>query len=338
MVAPITPQNVQSPQSVTRKRRLAEALMQQGTDTSPVGHPLGALARALQGGMAGYMSHKADTAEREGMEGYKSRLAGVLAGNKTPDIATSLDLASDPWASEGTSSLLGVMMKQQLENQTPKTTDDMAEYDWAVKHGYKGTPADWMTRGRPVNVGTIPAGHELYSDPVTGKSSMRMIEGSPEWLEAQAKQKQDAQAQQQQATTANIVTEDVNRAIDMVKTDPAMTTGLIGQYLKDWGGSKAHDLHNLISTVKANIGFDQLSKMRTASPTGAALGNVTVQEIEYLQATIGALAQSQSAEQLAYNLKRVNEVFLDTIHGPGNRPEVAQQQQAPSAEDPLGIR
>jgi hypothetical protein len=106
MVAPITPQNVQSPQSVTRKRRLAEAMMQQGTDTSPVGHPLGALARALQGGMAGYMSHKADTAEKEG-------LAGVMAKMQSGDNAGAM---MDPWATDGTSRLAQI----QYEQSQPK--------------------------------------------------------------------------------------------------------------------------------------------------------------------------------------------------------------------------
>jgi hypothetical protein len=119
MVAPITPQNVQSPQSVTRKRRLADAMMQQGTDTSPVGHPLGALARAMQGGMAGYMSHKADTAESEGRVGAMSRLTEAMA-NKNMGTADYMNIASDPWMPEGASPLVGAMFKSHLDAQAPK--------------------------------------------------------------------------------------------------------------------------------------------------------------------------------------------------------------------------
>jgi hypothetical protein len=119
MVAPITPQNVQSPQSVTRKRRLADAMMQQGTDTSPVGHPLGALARAMQGGMAGYMSHKADTAESEGRAGAMSRLTEAMA-NKNMGTADYMNIASDPWMPEGASPLVGAMFKSHLDAQAPK--------------------------------------------------------------------------------------------------------------------------------------------------------------------------------------------------------------------------
>jgi hypothetical protein len=118
MVAPITPQNVQSPQSVTRKRRLADAMMQQGTDTSPVGHPLGALARAMQGGMAGYMSRKADTAESEGRAGAMSRLTEAMA-NKNMGTADYMTIASDPWMPEGASPLVGAMFKSHLDSQAP---------------------------------------------------------------------------------------------------------------------------------------------------------------------------------------------------------------------------
>jgi hypothetical protein len=116
---PITPQNVLSPQAVSRKRRLADVLMQQGTATSPVGHPLEALSRAFQGGMAGYMASKADKEETAGRAGYSSRLAQALANKESPDLATSMELANDPWASEPGSRLLSTMMQQQLEKQQP---------------------------------------------------------------------------------------------------------------------------------------------------------------------------------------------------------------------------
>jgi hypothetical protein len=116
---PITPQNVSSPQAVTRKRRLAEVMMQQGSNTSPVGHPLEAFSRAFQGGMAGYMASKADKEETAGRAGYSSRLAQALASKDSPDLAASMELANDPWASEPGSRLLSTMMQQQLEKQQP---------------------------------------------------------------------------------------------------------------------------------------------------------------------------------------------------------------------------
>ena len=43
--------------------------------------------------------------------------------------------------------------------------------------------------------------------------------------------------------------------------------------------------------------------MRDASPTGGALGQVSERELGFLQSVFGSLDQSQSAEELAYNIQ-----------------------------------
>lgn len=45
--------------------------------------------------------------------------------------------------------------------------------------------------------------------------------------------------------------------------------------------------------------------MRDASPTGGALGQVAVKEIEFLQQTIASLDQGLSQEELAKNLGEI---------------------------------
>ena len=103
-----------------------------------------------------------------------------------------------------------------------------------------------------------------------------------------------------------------------------MTTGPMAQATGWLGGMPAHNVAKLLDTVKANAGFDELSAMREASPTGAALGNITEREIAYLQATIGNLENTQDATQLQDNLIRVKNAYLDIIHGPGQGPERAR--------------
>jgi len=53
--------------------------------------------------------------------------------------------------------------------------------------------------------------------------------------------------------------------------------------------TKMRQMQNYLKTIKANIGFQALQEMRANSPTGGALGQVAVQELEGLQATLGAL-------------------------------------------------
>ena len=75
-------------------------------------------------------------------------------------------------------------------------------------------------------------------------------------------------------------------------------TGLPGQVLENFGGTSARDLSGDLSRIKANIGFDELNKMRRESPTGGALGNITERELEFLQSVQGSLDQAQSPEQI----------------------------------------
>jgi hypothetical protein len=118
----------------------------------------------------------------------------------------------------------------------------------------------------------------------------------------------------------NVVVQDIDRALGKITEMPGRTTGAIGSMLSGVPSTEAHNVSKLLDTVKANAGFDQLSRMRQASPTGAALGSVTEKEIAFLQSTIGNLEQSQDAKQLADNMRRVKNAYLDVIHGPNAGP------------------
>ena len=74
-------------------------------------------------------------------------------------------------------------------------------------------------------------------------------------------------------------------------------------------GSPARDLNAKLETIKANLGFDQLQAMREASPTGGALGQVAVQELTALQATVSSLDQAQSPAQLAASLGKIEQSY-----------------------------
>ncbi len=89
------------------------------------------------------------------------------------------------------------------------------------------------------------------------------------------------------------------------------TTGA-GSVLAGIPGSPAKDLQAAIETIKANIGFDELQTMRDNSPTGGALGQVAVQELEALRATLSSLDQAQSPEQVVASLKRIQEIRRDS--------------------------
>ena len=91
------------------------------------------------------------------------------------------------------------------------------------------------------------------------------------------------------------------------------TTGTFGQLLKSVGGTDAADLNAKLETLRSNIGFDRLQKMRMESPTGGALGSVSERELSQLNAALGSLEQSQSPEQLKQNILRIRDQYERAI-------------------------
>ncbi len=85
-----------SPRKIQRRRSLAESMIQQGSDTSPVQHPFQALARVMQGGIGGYMAGKADREEDAGLAGVMQKLQNKdWQGAATDQFATP---AQAQWA------------------------------------------------------------------------------------------------------------------------------------------------------------------------------------------------------------------------------------------------
>ncbi|TXH51570.1 MAG: hypothetical protein E6Q97_18115 [Desulfurellales bacterium] len=101
---------------------------------------------------------------------------------------------------------------------------------------------------------------------------------------------------------AKLVTQKVDEAL---KETGFFSTGLTGEVLGMIPGTGAYDLDATLDTIKANLGFNELQAMRQASPTGGALGQVAVLELEMLQATIASLKKGQSQAKLRNGLAQV---------------------------------
>tara|TARA_R110002074_G_scaffold206266_1_gene374762 strand:- start:46 stop:1101 length:1056 start_codon:yes stop_codon:yes gene_type:complete len=125
---------------------------------------------------------------------------------------------------------------------------------------------------------------------------------------------------------ADVTNNAIGRALPLIGD---FTTGF-GAYLKGIPGTDAKVLNNLLETVKANIGFDKLQAMREASPTGGALGQVSNQELSALQGVFGNLDQANNASELKYNLKLLQNIYNNIVHGEGNHsfPHPDDQTQA----------
>lgn len=136
----------------------------------------------------------------------------------------------------------------------------------------------------------------------TPEGNLEAIPGGP----ASTKAEIAAEKAQTAAVLAGSKADTVINMIDKgLEQTSAGTTGLKGAVLGQLPGTQSYDLKNTIDTVKANIGFKELSDMRAASPTGGALGQVAVKELDFLQASIASLNQGQSEAQLRENLNKV---------------------------------
>lgn len=93
---------------------------------------------------------------------------------------------------------------------------------------------------------------------------------------------------------------------DAISMTGPTTTGIIGSVNRRIPGSKGTDLEKKLDTIKANIGFKELRQMREESPTGGALGQIAVKELDYLQSVEGSLDQVQSEAQLRATLQTVD--------------------------------
>jgi hypothetical protein len=123
---------------------------------------------------------------------------------------------------------------------------------------------------------------------------------------AAQKEQQASEKERLRAENAAGAAENVLVAIKDAKGLVARgTAGFGSETAAKRGYEPAIDLRSAIETVKANLGFDRLQQMRESSPTGGALGQVAVQELVALQATVASLDPRQSPKQLAKNLEKI---------------------------------
>jgi hypothetical protein len=170
------------------------------------------------------------------------------------------------------------------------------------------------------SVGTIPPGFQLERGE-NGTLRMAPIPGGPADRTARREDRADGARQGQVQRQGGLVVEEVDRVLSRMDGSWTPVTGIGAGLMSRIPGSAASDVGQLLNTIRAEAAFGRLQQMREASPTGGALGAVTERELALLQASIGSLDQSQSAQQFRDNLNRVRNLYLDIVHGPDGGPE-----------------
>lgn len=191
--------------------------------------------------------------------------------------------------------------------------------------GYVSMRSKIAAAGRaPSDTGKPPQGYRWRQD-----GSLEPIPGGP----ADAKVGKEADKERLQAQgalqKAGLVMQKVDEALGQIKGGMLPTTGASGAVLGRIPGTGAYDLDKTIDTIKANIGFTELQAMRAASPTGGALGQIAVRELDFLQAALGSLDRGQSRPQLERNLAAVKNHFnrwAEAVQQAGQEPQAKAQR------------
>lgn len=146
-----------------------------------------------------------------------------------------------------------------------------------------------------------PAGFRFTPD-----GNLQAIPGGPADTKAgdkaEALQKREAGA----LARADMVLGNVREAI---KESGVTTAGPLGAIGRNIPGTGAYNLNKKLDAIRSNIGFAELQAMREASPTGGALGQVAVQELNMLQSVLGSLDTAQSPAQLEKNLYAIEKHY-----------------------------
>jgi hypothetical protein len=199
-------------------------------------------------------------------------------------------------------------------------------------------PGKASTEVNVKNEGTIPAGYRMLRDAQGNPTQLEPIPGSPAAAEAAGADKKAEAQRQQTEQTGNVVINSLNDVDRLMKEATLPTTGALGSRAAEIKGTAAHDIKNALTTIGANISFQNLAQMRAASPTGGALGAVSDSEQKMLQNAWGALEQSQSEGQFKTNLGRVRAIFERTVHGRVLTPQERKSGGPMTGERAKGLR
>ena len=180
-------------------------------------------------------------------------------------------------------------------------------------------------------MGSIPQGYQVVVD--TDEQNRPLISMQPIPGSQAARDEQKAEEAVRAGRKAkfnkfeSIVGPAIDTAIEIAEDPENWATGKSGAFVDNLGrltggiasaGTSRLALSEQLTTVRANIGFDRLQKMRDESPTGGALGQVALQELYALQSSIAPLNPNMTSEELVAGLNKVKDTYRKAVEAVAN--------------------
>lgn len=196
-----------------------------------------------------------------------------------------------------------------------------------------------ITIKMPPQIGTIPPDYRMIYDANNNPVSMEVIPGSKTDRQLREGEQRAGAAAETAVQQSRVVLDEIGGLKKSIKnqklSDPV--TGVAGAVVGEKGGvlaagSARATAEGMVRTIKANIGFDRLNQMRQESPTGGALGNITEQELAFLQSVLGSIDLNQKDTKIIENLTRLEGIYNKVIKKAQAYPNAAKYGYAPAAQ------
>lgn len=259
---------------------------------------------------------------------YRGAMGNYLSkGGRDPRILAELgDLAQAQAKAAGTPKPLVFASEKDLQARYPAEKYD---YTMIPDPATGAVRVDKVSPRAPAQ-SNLPPGYEM--DPAT-PGAIRPIKGSEGDMKRKEAEKSAGNRLQSELARSDVILTAIDQVLPKVG---GYTAGFGGTALAAIPGTDAKDVSSVIDTIKANIGFEQLQRMREASPTGGALGQVAVQELNFLQAALGNLSTQQSPARLQQTLKEIQTRYRRWQQASqGTNPDETSPAAAPSAQSGL---
>lgn len=197
--------------------------------------------------------------------------------------------------------------KERYLKETQLRTPDQKDYLFYKQEGGTKKFDEWLKeqanlKDKSASSPSLPVSYiewELAGKPGTYQ----------DWLKKEQKGQEETNKQlQYNMGKADETISLVDKALNTINNKGWAVSGW-GSLFSYLPASDAKDFQGQINSIKANIGFNELQQMRAASPTGGALGQVAVQELNMLQSVLGSLDISQKPETLKKNLEEIKTHF-----------------------------
>ena len=272
---------------------------------------LNTLGNALQGASVGigggnvpeYFARR----QKQQQESAKSRLSAMLALAKagaTDEYGRPINVGREQFASAGIPDIGGVSFPSETSLSIPVEDEsgNITVQNVPVRRGSKTTGVMRYPRTSGGGLGKPPTGYRYKS----GTDELESIPGGPAARKIESEEEKARGLRESAIGQADTVIGKVDQALKGVS---GWSTGWGAKLLGGLPATDANSLKNDVDTIKANLGFSTLQEMRRNSPTGGALGQVAVQELDMLQKTVSSLDPLQKSSQVRRNLNEVKRHF-----------------------------